>query len=97
VRLSVSDERARGCEVLLEDHGAPVVEVAFESGVKGTQVREAPRTAVVFIAEQDAPIAAGAVEVRFADEGKGAPSIEVVHCTDADGAPLSEAKVEIQG
>ena len=97
VGLSISDPRARACEVLLVDKGAHVLDVAFEADVQGTHVREAPNTALSFISRSDAPVPSGAVQVKFA-EGKGAaPEVSVVHCSDAQGAPLAGVKVIIRG
>jgi hypothetical protein len=95
--LSVSDPHARACEVLLIDRGAHVLDVTFAADVVGTQVREAPNTALSFVSASDAPIPSGAVEVKFA-QGEGAiPEVSVVQCSDAQGAPLAGVKVTIRG
>jgi hypothetical protein len=97
VGLSISDPNARACEVLLVETGAHVLSVDFGVEVQGTHVREAPKTALSFISQSDAPIPDGAVQVRFA-EGQGAPpEVGIVHCSDKQGARLPGAKVTIRG
>jgi hypothetical protein len=81
----------------LVDKGTHVLSVEFGADVRGTHVREAPRTALSFISASDAPIPSGAVQVKFA-EGKGdPPEVAVVHCADSSGAPLEGVKVTIHG
>jgi hypothetical protein len=65
--------------------------------VRGTHVREAPKTAVVFIANEDQPISAGEVSVRFEADTPAAPEVSDVRCSDQNGAPIEGAKVEIHG
>ncbi|MFT3926514.1 MAG: hypothetical protein QM778_28475 [Myxococcales bacterium] len=96
IELTV-DPRARGCELLFDGSSAPVVGVDFSQGVKGVFVTEDPRTAVTFIAGEDAPIKDGSVRVNYADHGKGAPPISVTYCTDTKGAGIDGAKVSHDG
>jgi hypothetical protein len=97
VSLVVLEPRARGCEVLLVDAQAALTGVDFGADVRGTSVTEAPRTAVVFIAGEDTPIEEDQVTLRFKAGSLASPQVSAVSCTDANGAPIAGAKVEIRG
>ncbi len=84
VALSVPAE-ARACEVLLLDGAGQVAGARFD-GMTGAEVREAPRTALSFAANGDAPL--GAVRVQVV--GEGAFSIERSRCFDASGRELAD-------
>ncbi len=85
--LVVRDGRARSCEVVLVENGTEVVGVDFGAGVRGTFIREAPRTAVTFLRDADAAFGAGAVTVRSTD-ALGTVGLRRGRCFDRDGAEL---------
>lgn len=92
VGISVSDGRARACDLLLAEGAGHVHAVAFGDAVKGTFVREAPRVAVSLISASDAPIPADAVSLRVVGD---AADVEVadVACADSAGEPLANVTI----
>lgn len=93
--LTVSDPNARGCELLLTEGTAEVESVTFDSTVKGTFIREAPRVAISFVAAADAPIAGGAVKVAAAGDSAQL-QVKTVHCFDGKAAPLADVSVTLR-
>ena len=94
--LSVSNPAARGCEVLLVEHGATVQTITFDDTVKGTFVREAPRVAVSFVSAKDTAIAQGSVKVVLAGGGTAAGvTVQQVNCVDVAAAPLAGVEVSV--
>ncbi len=92
----VSDPKARGCELVLTESGTTSVsKVTFKSGLKGTFVKEAPRTAVTFVSETDATIPTGGVEVALSGDAQGV-TVSAVSCVDSAGQKLADAKVSIR-
>lgn len=87
--LVVRDARARSCEVVLVEGGTEVLGVEFGSGVRGTFIREAPRTALTFFRESDAAFATGAVRV-LNTEALGSINLRRARCFDRDGVELGE-------
>ena len=68
--------------------------MAYGEGVKGTFVREAPRVALSFIANEDSPIPGSDVQLRILGSGTDV-AIDKVECADKDGAPLDGAMVSL--
>ena len=60
--------------------------MSFADGTTGTFIREAPRVAVTFYSNADAPI--GDLTVQVADDGE-LPNATVTHCFDALGKELA--------
>lgn len=95
--LTVGDKAARACDVLLEEKGgATIKQVRFDDSVKGTFVREAPRTAVSFVATSDAPIGGGVVIVEMLGGDGSGVTVVKSECAGADGAPISGVSVELK-
>jgi len=94
--FAVSDPAARGCELVLTEAGTTAIsKVTFKEGVVGTFIREAPRTAVSFVADKDATIPTGAVEVALSGDGSGV-TVSSVSCVNAAGEKLAGATVSIR-
>ena len=94
--ISVSDSDARSCEVLLVDNNAEVARVDFGENVKGTYVREAPRTAVTFLSLNNEAIGSGQIDVRFVKTQEGGNfEVSSATCFDAQGQQLDGAEVTI--
>lgn len=92
----VSDPKARGCElVLTEAAGTSVSKVSFKNGVKGSFVKEAPRTAVAFVTETDTTIPTGGVEVALSGDAQGV-TVSAVSCVDSAGVKLADTKITIR-
>jgi hypothetical protein len=89
VGLTVSDQAARSCEVVLFEQSTEVLGVDFADGVQGTSVREAPRTAVTFHRMVDEAFAAGSVTVREATGAGGTVELRRVRCFDREGNALT--------
>ncbi len=97
VAVVVSDPAARGCELLLgEQAGAEVGSARFQSGAKGTHLREAPRVAVVFVAAKDQPLASGDVQLALTRGAASGLSIEKASCVDSAGQRLPNATVSLR-
>ncbi len=90
----VSSPNARGCDVLLEEKGVRVEKVAYDSTVKGTFIRQAPRVALSFVSASDAPIPNGAIKLTLSG-----PSAQVavakVTCVDSKAAPIADATIKL--
>ena len=81
--------------MLTESTGTAVATVAFKAGVVGTFVREAPRTAVTFVAPGDATIPTNGVEVALSGPTSGV-TVSKVSCVDAAGQKLSGVTVSLK-
>jgi len=86
--------QARSCELLLREHGAAVLSIAFASDTAGSFVREAPRVAVALHALSDAPM--GELEVHVTGGGDR-PTTERTHCFDASGEALPDVELQFGG
>lgn len=96
VVLRVSEPSARACEVLLIDGQARVAAVRFQGTTLGTDVREAPRTAVTFTSTVDAAIGSDAVRLQLVGDGDPV-RVGRSTCFDGAGQPLSSASVTVEG
>lgn len=95
VGVKVSDGRARGCDVLVNEAGVRVADVTFNDKVKGTFVRESPRVAVSFISTTDAPIDASGIHLQVVGDDRAGVTVESVACADAAGKPLEGVTVSL--
>lgn len=95
LQLPAIDAAARSCELLVEDASASVVRADFASSVHGESIRQAPRTAVTFYADTDAPI--GASAVRLEVTGGGDVSFKAGRCFDRSGVPIPGGGIAIDG
>jgi len=87
VALPAIDPAARACEILLADDGARVVTARFDGSVTGESIRQAPRTALAFHANEDRAIASSAVRAVLA--GAGGMTVARTRCFDRDGRALA--------
>ena len=94
--LRVSAPEARACEVLLVDAGERFAGVRFGGGTVGTQVREAPRTAVTFSRPSDTPLGRADVQLELVGEGPP-PEVRQSRCFGADGRELADVTVTVGG
>ena len=86
-RLSVADPLARSCEVIVLEEGTEVFGAEMGDGVRGTHVREAPRTAIAFYRDADAPFPSTPVLVNHS--GGGSLGLRRARCFDREGHPLT--------
>lgn len=94
IAISV-DGAARACELIILDGDAVVAGVTVDDQVRGTHVREAPRTAVSFTARNDASIRNGSVRLRVI--GAGEVRVDRARCFDSEGHLLLEANLRVRG
>lgn len=87
--ISIDDANARSCELIVIESELEVINVQFGSGVEGTFVREAPRTAITFHRSDDSAFGSDAVSVQTTSDPGGSLSIRRPRCFDRDGAELS--------
>jgi hypothetical protein len=95
ISLPAIDGAARSCELLIEDDSASVVGADFASSVHGESIRQAPRTAVTFYADTDAPIGGSAVRIEVL--GTGEFSIKQARCFDRSGVPIPGGGIAVDG
>lgn len=96
--LTVTDPAARSCEILVIESGTEVRGALFPTGVEGTWIREAPRSAVVFHATADAPLPSTVATIAYTDEAGASLVSARGRCFDARGQLLSGAapRLELQ-
>ncbi|MBL8952705.1 MAG: hypothetical protein JNK82_18135 [Myxococcaceae bacterium] len=95
--ISVSDPKARGCEVLLtEAAGTSIAFGKFQSGVVGTSVHEAPRTALAFVAPNDQALPSDGVQVALTKGTAAGLTVAQATCVDAAGARLDGVTVTVR-
>lgn len=94
--VTVSDAKARACEVVLTEGTRDVTGVTFGDGVKGQWSRWAPRVAIAFTATTDAPLGTAAtLKLRVRAPEASFPA-QAVTCYDRAGAKLAKAEVTIK-
>ena len=87
--LTISDDNARACEVLLSGVSKNT-KVVFADSVKGKTILQGEQMAVTFFSTSDAPISGDAVTVEGAIEGT---QIAKSSCFGKDGEALAGASV----
>ncbi|MDH5490434.1 MAG: hypothetical protein OEY14_00525 [Myxococcales bacterium] len=94
--LIVDDPEARSCEgVLLEDQ-TEVISAVFAAGVRGTLIRESPRSAITFHQTLDAPFEAGFASVRYTPGPGAALTLRRARCFDRQGDLLPGAPLRLE-
>jgi hypothetical protein len=97
LELLVSDPAARSCELLVQETDTRVVGADFGPAVTGVHLREGSRSAVSFLANDDAAIPSGAISLQVVapSAGSAAAGIDVVtaRCFDREGRELAGATV----
>ena len=93
--VRVTDAAARGCELVLnEAAGTTVAAVAFNNGVEGTWVRQAPKVAVTFVAGGDSAVS-GQVELGLTGPASGV-TVSKTGCVDVRGQRIAGVGASVQ-
>jgi hypothetical protein len=94
--VSVSDARARACEVVLTEGLREVSAISFASGVRGQWSRWAPRVAFAFTATADKPLGTVATLTLRIKGNEAQFPTQAATCYDRAGAKLDNSKVIIK-
>jgi hypothetical protein len=97
VSLTVLDESARSCEVLLHEKGWEVTGVRYEAHIAGDWDRSAPRVALAFTRAEDEPLGR-ALALDLTRTGEGDPQdfeLETT-CFDRQGKAIEGADVRVE-
>lgn len=93
--LSVADAQARSCEVMLNDPGKRIAQIAFAEGVEGRSMRRGDNIAVVFFTKSDSAMPGGAVTLDVQD-ASGDVLIAQERCFDALGALIAQPGIALK-
>lgn len=86
--LSISNEAARSCEILIEEKTSKVLGASYGEGIKGAWRRRAPNVAIAITQSADAALPVSTASLVLEGELSGV-SVKEVRCFDAAGEVIA--------